>query len=236
MIRIIRETTDWNAWVPRRTYEVEEVPDPINPDTMSKKIAEMYKSGAMHPLSKEDREMLYNEVKEFMRSKREERDMSVFDYCKLSERTVKLMNSRSAFHFRRNHIFINFSFRVFSGAGFNLGSGFEHYIHPDHKVHIYLSYADFIDEYMHEYVENVGKVCNNKVTFHVSKRDRNEIVPVLHLRLGDLKNWEVITECNSVVTPYRRSDDEYLCIGYNYKPGLDRIKYSLYNESRKEIN
>lgn len=143
--------------------------------------------------------------------------------CKYSEETRKLMNSRTEYHFRKEHIFINFSFHIYSGDGFNKRPAYDNYIHHDHKVHIYLSYADFIDDYMWEFVKNVGEVCNNKVTIHMSKRDADEIIPELNRVLGDLDNWKILTEYNSVVTAYRRFDNEHICVGYNFKKGVDRI-------------
>lgn len=136
------------------------------------------------------------------------------------------------FHFRRTHLFINFSFRGFRNR-FNISKGFERYIAKDHRVHIYLSIDDYIDEDLHEFVYNCKYNSDNPVTFHISKRDKF-IKNKLENLLGDLDNWLLITEKQVLATPYLYDTDiikgrTYLVVYYFYKDKGERIRTSFYH-------
>lgn len=136
------------------------------------------------------------------------------------------------FHFRRTHLFINFSFRGFRNR-FNIGKGFERYIAKDHRVHIYFSVDDYIDNDLYEFVRNCKYKIDNPVTFHISKRDK-WIKEKLETLLADLDNWLLIPEKQVLATPYLYEKDvakgrTYLVVYYFYKDKGERIRTAFHH-------
>lgn len=147
--------------------------------------------------------------------------------------TSNLVKSKE-YHFRKKHVFINFSFLGFKDKFNILGTtSFERWIDKDHKVHIYLSIDDYIDDTLHEFVYNCKYASDKPVTFHISKRDKF-IKEKLESLLADLDNWLLITEKQVLATPFLYDTDIfkgkiYLVVYYFYKDKSERIRTSFYH-------
>ena len=152
----------------------------------------------------------------------------------LTEET-KAMIFGKEFHFRRNHIYINFNFALYGPGLFNKNKFCMNYISKDHNVHIYLSIDNFIDDYMHYFIQQCKYATDRIVTIHISKRDRILVEKVKEV-LKDLDNWQLILEKHVLTTPYLFNVDKltgdrtYLCISYYYKTGVERIKDEFYTK------
>lgn len=145
------------------------------------------------------------------------------DLATLSEETLMMLGYKKEFHFRKLHVFIN---KDFTNYSFNSGVNSCHhdgYIAEDHKVHIYISKKDVINNQgLRRFVAFAKYMLKNPIIIHISKLDKELEIPIRRLLEG-FPNWKLYVEKRQAITYYlynintktENVTKKFLCISYH---------------------